>query len=162
MSRSVLVCLALLLASAIPGHSQAKYSGPVPPKPDTPYLLHAATLVPMEAADAKEEQRKDDIAYQVPGAESSVKTPLASPIFLFDSQKITPEQLELYRVDAKNGQREIVFSKKKRDKNPQSLRLSIQRLTSNLYRLEVVQSLENGEYCLTPNGSNQVFCFQEF
>jgi hypothetical protein len=162
MSRSVLACLALFVASAIPGHGQAKYSGPVPPKPDTPYLLHASTLVPLEAADAKEEQRKDDIAYQVPGAESSVKTPLASPIFLFDSQKITPEQLELYRVEAKNGRREIVFSKKKRDKNPQSLRLSIQRVTSNLYRIEVVQSLENGDYCLTPNGSNQVFCFQEF
>lgn len=162
MRHSVLACLALLLAAAVPAQSQAKYSGPTPPKPDTPYLLHAADLVPLEAADAKEQQRKDDIAYQMPGAESPVKTPLPSPIFLFDSQKITPEQLELYKVEAKNGQREIVFSKKKRDKNPQTLRLSIQRLTNNLYRLEVVQSLENGEYCLTPNGSNQVFCFQEF
>jgi hypothetical protein len=91
-----------------------------------------------------------------------VKTPLASPIFLFDSQKIAPEQLEVYRVESKNGQREVVFSKKKRDKNPQSFRLSIERVTGNLYRLEVVESLADGEYCLTPNGTNHVFCFQVY
>jgi hypothetical protein len=144
------------------GQAQGKYSGPTPPKPDTPYLLHAANLVPTEAVEAKEEARKDDIAYLVQGAESPVKTPLASPIFLFESAKITPEQLEIYKVEAKNGQREVVFSKKKRDKNPRAFRLSISRLTSNLYRLEVVESLENGEYCLTPSGSNQVFCFEVF
>jgi hypothetical protein len=65
-------------------------------------------------------------------------------------------------VEAKDGQREVVFSKKKRDKNPQSFRLSIERLSGNLYRLEIVESLENGEYCLTPNGSNRVFCFQVY
>jgi hypothetical protein len=152
----------LLLAAAFQAHSQQKYKGPTPPQPDTPYLLHASSLIPTEASEAKEETRKNDIAYQMNGAESPVKTPLASPIFLFDAQKIAPEQLEVYRVDSKNGMREVVFNRKKRDKNPQSFRLSIERLTGNLYRLEVVESLENGEYCLTPNGSNQVFCFQVF
>jgi hypothetical protein len=162
MSRSVLGCFLLFLAATIPGHSQQRYKGPTPPQPDTPYLLHASNLIPTEASQAQEDARKDDISYRMAGAESPVKTPLASPIFLFDSQKITPEQLEIYRVESKNGQREVVFSKKKRDKNPASFRLSIERVSGNLYRLEVVESLENGEYCLTPNGSNQVFCFQVY
>jgi hypothetical protein len=160
MSRSALGS-ALLLAAAFQAGGQQRYMGPTPPQPDTPYLLHASNLIPTEASEAKEEERKNEVAYRMNGAESPVKTPLASPIFLFDSQKITPEQLEIYRVESKNGMREVVF-KKKRDKNPQSFRLSIERLTGNLYRLEVVESLENGEYCLTPNSSNQVFCFQVF
>ena len=161
MSRSALGTLLLLMA-AVPGQSQQKYRGPTPPQPDTPYLLHASNLIPTESSDAKEETRKDDTWYRLPGAESPVKTPLASPIFLFDSQKIAPEQLKVYRLEVKNGQREIAFSNKKRDKNPQGFRLSIERLTGNLYRLEVVESLQNGEYCVTPDGSNHVFCFQVF
>ena len=31
-----------------------KYSGPVPPKPDVPYLLHASTLVETEPGEARE------------------------------------------------------------------------------------------------------------
>jgi hypothetical protein len=34
--------------------------------------------------------------------------------------------------------------------------------TDKLYRLEVEESLEPGEYALSPEGSNQVFCFQVF
>ena len=32
----------------------------------------------------------------------------------------------------------------------------------NIYRIDVGESLENGEYSLTPEGSNQVFCFQVY
>jgi hypothetical protein len=160
MSRRVFAGLLLLAATSA---AQRKYSGPRPPKPDVPYLLHASSLVETEAGEAKEESRKNDsTAYVVKGANSPVQTPLASPIFLFQSEKITPEQLEVYRVDGKSGNREVVFSKRKRDDNPRAFRLSIQRLTDNLYRLEVVESLENGEYCITPSGANQVFCFQVF
>jgi hypothetical protein len=161
MNRRAMAGLLLLAASAA---AQRKYSGPRPPQPDVPYLLHASNLVATEIAEAKEEPRRDDaIAYMVSGASSSVKTPLASPIFLYEAGKIAPEQLEIYAVDvSKSGNREVVFYKRKKDKNPRSFRLSIAPLTSNLYRLEVVESLENGEYCLTPSGANQVFCFQVF
>jgi hypothetical protein len=160
MSRRLFACL--LAAGAAWG--QGKYKGPRPTEPDMPYLLHASTLVPTEKGEAKEESRKDDaIAYLVPGAESPVKTPLASPIFLMQMEKITPEQLQVYRVEpGKGGQREVVFSKRRQQNNPRSFRLSIARLEGNLYRLEVVESLPNGEYCLTPEGSNQVFCFQVY
>jgi len=35
-------------------------------------------------------------------------------------------------------------------------------VSEGLYRLEVNESLENGEYGLTPEGANQVFCFQVY
>lgn len=48
----------------------------------------------------------------------------------------------------------------KRDVKP--FRIELTRLGENFYRIEVEDSLEPGEYSLTPNGSNQVFCFQVF
>jgi len=137
-----------------------KYSGPRPSKPDLPYLKHAEDLLPTEAAEAKEEKlKKDDLLYVIAGPSSSAKTPLASPIFLFESDKLAPDKLQLYKLDSKNGRREIVFGPKKR---PQAFRLEVTRLEANLYRLEVAESLERGEYSITPEGSNQVFCFQVF
>jgi hypothetical protein len=38
----------------------------------------------------------------------------------------------------------------------------VTRLASDLYRIEVNESLEPGEYSLSPEGSNQVFCFEVF
>jgi hypothetical protein len=99
--------------------------------------------------------------YSVEGASSPVKTPLTSPILLMVADKIQAERLGLYKWDIRNGRREIVFKKKRSDRKP--LLLSVNRLTSdNLYRVEVVPSLENGEYSLSPEGSNQVFCFQVY
>jgi hypothetical protein len=41
--------------------------------------------------------------------------------------------------------------------------MEVTRLTSdNLYKLEVEDELENGEYSLSPAGSNQAFCFQVY
>lgn len=138
-----------------------KYTGPRPPKPDWPYLMHADNLIPTELSEAKEQTRKDEITYVITGASSPAKTPLASPIFLFQAGKLPPERLQLFKVEVKAGQREITFRKKKQTARP--LRLSISRLTSdNLYRIEADESLENGEYTLSPEGSNQVFCFQVY
>ena len=64
-----------------------KYSGPRPAKPDVPYLLHADNLVEVEVSEAKEEKRKQDIAYIVPGASSTAKTPLAGPVFIYQSDQ---------------------------------------------------------------------------
>ena len=91
-----------------------KYDGPRPPKPDVPFLKHADNLVATEVAQAKEDKRKDDTVYTVEGANSPAKTPLAEPIFLFQSEKLLPDKLQLFKLDSKNGHREIVFSKKRR------------------------------------------------
>ena len=133
-----------------------KYNGPRPPKPDIPYLLHADNLVEPEVGEAKEQNKKDEITYVISGASSSVKTPL------LQADKLTPEKLQLFKLETKNGQREVQFSRKKKQ-TAKPHRLSFTRLTSdNLYRIEVDESLENGEYSLTPDGTNQVFCFQVF
>lgn len=152
----------LLLFGCAAALRAQKYSGPRPPKPDLPYLLHADSLVPTEALTAKEETKKDDIIYNVDGAASPAKTPLVSPIFLMQGDRIQPEKLALYKWDVRNGRREIVFSKKK-GSTRKPLLISVNRLTTdNLYKIEVVPSLENGEYSLSPEGVNQVFCFQVF
>jgi len=151
--------LSLILAAALLGQ---KYDGPRPPQPDIPYLKHADTLVATEVSQAKEEKRKDDIVYTIEGANSPVKTPLASPIFLFQSEKIPAAKLALYKLDNKNGHREILFSPKKKG-GAQPIRIQVMRLTpDNLYKIEVEDTLENGEYSLSPEGSNQVFCFQVY
>jgi hypothetical protein len=134
-----------------------KYSGPKPPKPDVPYLLHANNLLETEIGQAQEAGRKDDITYTIAGAASPARTPLASPILLIQADKLSPERLDLYRMDVRNGHREITFSKKRSKTRP--IRLSVTRLGENMYRIEVDESLENGEYSITPSGSNQVFCF---
>ncbi|MBM3740274.1 MAG: hypothetical protein FJW39_31355 [Acidobacteria bacterium] len=141
-----------------------KYTGPTPPKPDVPYLLHATNLVEMETGEAKEEPRKDAVANVVAGAASNAKTPLAEPIFLIASEKLEPQKLELYKMDVKGGKREVVVpTGTKRAKNaPRPLRMKWDKLGPGLFRVEVNQYLENGEYCISPQGSMQVFCFQVY
>jgi hypothetical protein len=153
--------LLFLFGSAAALEAQ-KYAGPRPPKPDLPYLLHADNLVPAEVLTAKEESKKDDIIYSVEGARSAARTPLSSPVFLMQAEKIQPERLGCYKWEVRGGRREILFSRKK-GRSGKPLLLSVNRLTAdNLYRIEVVPSLENGEYSLSPEGSNQVFCFQVY
>lgn len=140
----------------------ADYNGPRPPKPDIPYLIHATTLVETEVVEAKEEQgKKDETTYVIAGAASPARTPLAEPIFLMESNKISPERLELYRLDVKNGRREITISQKKR-KGPRQYRITVTRVADRLYRLEAGQSLEEGQYSLSPADSNRAFCFEVY
>jgi len=158
-------CLLLLLAAALAAPAQ-KYNGPRPPKPDIVYLKHASDLLPTEMLEAKEEKKGDAITYAIEGANSSVSTPLALPIFLIVSDKLHPESLELYKLETRNGRREIAMGPKKPGK---PIRVEITRLTNDkLWQLEVEDSLEPGEYSFSPGsnerqgwkGSNQVFCFQ--
>ena len=150
----------LLLACAALAWS-ADYSGPRPPKPDLLYLVHADNLVPTETGEAKQDSKKDDITYTVPGPSSPARTPLAEPIFLIQSDKISPDSLGLYRFEVKNGRREVTVSGKRRG-GAKAIHLSVTRLEKNLYRVEADETLENGEYALSPNGSNQVFCFEVY
>ena len=137
-----------------------KYDGPRPPKPDVPFLLHASDLVETDGGEAKEETRKDGTAFLINGAAAAVKTPLAEPIFLFESQKIPPEKLQLWKLEVKAGKREILLSQKRKKDSPRPLHLSITKLAPGLFRIEANETLDNGEYALTPDGSNTVFCFQ--
>jgi hypothetical protein len=147
--------------------AQKKYSGPRPPKPDVPYLLHASNLVETEVNEAKEEDRKDWKAYVVSPAASPARTPVAEPIFLLQAEKLAADKLGLYKVEVKNGRREVLFptNPKKQKDRPRPFRLSITRIEPQLFRLEVNHGagLDMGEYCLTPEEtSNQVFCFSVY
>jgi len=156
--------LTILLLATLPLTSLAlgadDYTGPRPPKGDVLYLVHASSLVPTETAEAQQEGKNND-TFSVSGAASSARTPLAEPIFLLRSEKIKPDALELYRFEVKNGRRQLTLSKKRSEKAG-PFHLSITKLDKDLYRVEADEALENGEYSLSPNGSNAVFCFQVY
>jgi hypothetical protein len=98
----------------------------------------------------------------MPGPASSARTPLAEPIFIIDADKISPERLELYRWDVKNGRRELSLSRGKKKGGARALHLSVTKLDGRLYRVEASEPLEDGEYSLSPSDSNKVFCFGVF
>jgi len=145
----------LLMLPVVAAIAADKYDGPRPPQADIAYLVHADNLLPTEALEAKSESG----VYTVPGAASSARTPLAEPIFLIESDKVLPERLELYRWDVKGGHRELSASKGKRKSGSRPLHLSVNKLDGRLYRVEASEPLEPGEYSLSPNDSNKVFCF---
>ena len=151
--------LSITLVSAFL-YAAEKYDGPIPPKPDVPYLLHATNLVETELGQAKQENRKNDSTFIVSGAASPARTPLAEPIFIMDARQISPERIELYRMDVKNGNREVSISSGKRRGGNRPLHLTVTPLSNRLYRLEADEPLENGEYALSPNGDNRAFCFE--
>ena len=153
-------CFPIVLLCAVPLFAQ-KYSGPRPPKPDLPYLVHADNLLPAESTEVKEENRKNEVTYVITGANSTARTPLSSPVLLILADQIQPEKLQLYKLESKSGQREVIFTRKKKQV-ARAIRLDVTRVDDNLYRIEVDETLENGEYSLTPEGSNQVFCFQVY
>ena len=148
----------ILLLATLAVHAD-DYTGPRPPKPDVLYLVHASNLVPTEVTEASQEGKKDETTFSVAGAASSARTPLAEPIFLLRSEKIKPDALELYRFEVKNGRRQLTLSKKRKD-NSGPFHLSITKLDKDLYRVEADEALEDGQYSLSPNGSNVVFCFE--
>jgi len=139
-----------------------KYTGPKPPKPDMVYLVHADNLIPTEVAEAKQDTKKNEILYTVNGTNAPARTPLAEPIFMIEAEKIQPTSLELYRFDVKNGHREMTMVQKRTRGGPKPLRLTVTRIEGKLYRIEADEELENGQYGLSPNGSNSVFCFEVY
>ena len=156
MSRQL--TLTLLCATALFGQ---KYNGPQPEKPDLPYLVHADNLVATEAGEAKQETRKDEILYVIDGATSPAATPLASPMFLIRAEQLVPDKLEIYKLESRNGRREVLFQRKKKQ-TARPIHRNVTRVGDNLYRIDVEQALENGEYTITPSESNQVFCFRVY
>src|ERR1039458_455012 len=94
-------CFALCLAAAFAATAQ-NYTGARPPQADLPYLKHAENLVPTEVLESKEEKKgkKDDVTYVIAGAASSARTPLASPIFVMQFDKLVAAKLSLYRLES--------------------------------------------------------------
>jgi len=154
------VVIGVALTSQLP--ADEKYTGPRPPKKDVLYLLQAAKLVETEVVVANQSNSKDASVFSVAGAESSAKTPLAEPIFLLDSDQISPDSLGLFRFDVHNGNREISLSGKHGKNSSKQFHLSVRKLDSGLYRVEAAEPLDNGEYSISPEGSNTAFCFSVF
>src|SRR6266849_5110892 len=132
----------LLCLGAVWLQSEEKYSGPMPPKPDVLYLMHANNLVETEAGQAREEKRKNDSTYIVNGASSPARTPLAEPVFIVDARQIAPERLELYKLEVKNGNREVSISSKAH-RGGSKLYLTVTKLSGRLYKIEASTPLEN-------------------
>jgi hypothetical protein len=153
--------LFLLLPLATAAWAQ-KYTGPRPPQTDLVYLVHADNLIPTEAADAKQDTKKNETTYTVEGASSPARTPLAEPIFIIATDKIQADRLELYRMEVKNGRREVITTPRHSRGGMRPLRLTVTRLDQGLYRIEASETLDNGEYSLSPNDSNRVFCFEVY
>ena len=158
-----LSCVFLLPVFAAAALAADPYSGPRPPKPDLPYLVHADNLVATEVSEATQEAKKDDTTYAIPGAASTARTPVPEPIFLLQSEKILPDKLELYKLDVKNGRRELTMTNKgKKRSGPRALHVTVTRVEGNLYRVEAAEFLEDGQYSLSPSDSNKVFCFEVY
>jgi hypothetical protein len=152
----------VLLLLAAPLLAQ-KYAGPVPEKEDLPYIIQADNLIPTDAGEAKEQSgKKDEKVYIIDGVAAKAQTPLASPIFLIKTKELVPEKLTIYKLEVKNGHREITFRDGKRAKNPEPVHVNVRRVTEGLYRIEISDSLANGQYSITPQGANDVFCFEIF
>ena len=158
------IAFAFLITGLLTSGSLAaaeKYDGPVPPKPDIPYLLHASTLVETEVAQAQQGKKGDQ--YTISGASSPARTPLAEPIFIIDARQIQPETFELYRLDVKGGNREVSLNGGGRRRGgSHALHLAVKPLGGHLFRVEVDEALENGEYALSPSNDNRAFCFEIF
>jgi len=156
----VLLVLPLLVGA---GAFAEDYKGPLPTKADIPYLLHASDLVSTEVVQASQENQKKSAVYTISGAASSARTPLAEPIFIMQTKQLDPATLELWRFEVKNGQRMLELSAGRRGKlNSGPFHLSVTKIGDHLYRIEVQDMLENGEYSLSATGSNIAFCFEIF
>jgi hypothetical protein len=151
--------MVLLLAGLA---SAQTYDGPRPPKKDMIYILHANNLVPTETGNANQEGKKNDQVYTFPGTSSPARTPLAEPIFILDSDTIKPDSVELYRMDVRSGHREVKVGGGSRKSGNKALRLSVTKLDRGLYKLEASETLDPGEYSLSPSDSNHVFCFEVY
>ncbi len=156
--RFLLALVILLAQAAVYGQSSLSSAPSEPPKADVPYLIHANNLIETEQSEAVEQSSKKEQTYYVPGATSGVVTPMAGPEFLLKVENLDPDRLKLYRFESRNGRREILIRKKKKIV-AKARYTSTTSVSPGVFRIRTDQFLENGEYCLTPSGSDVVFCF---
>jgi hypothetical protein len=143
--------------------AQDKYAGPKPANKDVPYLLHGEKLIATEVQKASQSHSKAGDVFFVTGTTSPARTPLAEPIFLFAPDHFRAEQLGLFRFEVRNGRREVVISGKHRKEDEERVfHLSLRHLDEDLFRIEVSEALDPGEYALSPEGDNTAFCFTTY
>ena len=135
---------------------------PKPPKPDVPFLIHAGNLVETETNEATDESTEKETRYAVSGATSPARTPLALPELAMMPESVDPGLLELYRFEPVNGRREILLKKKRKIVAEPYHITALPTDEKGVYRIRVAQTLTPGEYCLTPQGANAVYCFTVF
>jgi hypothetical protein len=152
----------LLLLSACAALGAQDYKGPVPPKPDVPYLLHASNLIEAEVQTANKEEKKNETTFWINGEASPVKTPLAEPIFIIRAEKLRPESIELYRFEVKNRRRELTLKDTPKNGDTRPLHLTVTKVGDRIYRVEASEVLPNGEYSLSPSSTDDVFSFQVY
>ena len=157
MARGLTIVVGLVALTAILV-AQQKYTGPRPPKDNVPYLVHADNLVETEINTASQQTKKDDTTYVIPGDKSSARTPLASPTLVIQAAGMDVDKLQLFRLEVKADHREVTFRKKGKG-GAIPLKTNITKVSGNLYQIEVADSLAPGEYSLSPDGTNDVFCF---
>jgi hypothetical protein len=163
MNRLRFTCALLLMAGFAFGQAKAKkYNGPRPDGDATVYLLHASRLLPLEVGQAVEEKQKDGSLNYVNGPTASTETPIPEPVFLVRDGKIAATKLVLWRLQSKKGRRELFLPvPSKMNKNSaRPVRTTITPLEPGLFRVEVQEILEPGEYCFSPDGSMSSFCFR--
>lgn len=161
--RSFLTAAILAIATqAVPALAQGKYAGPRPDKADIVYLQHVDRLIETETGQAVQSEEKNRTIYRVAGASSPVRTPMAEPILLFKSEKVNPDKLTMYRMAVEGGQRTLVFPNKPGKDSPKPIYLIVTPLDRGLFKIEVNEFIDDGEYCLSPEGSNAVFCFSTY
>ena len=160
----LVLAMTLLAGLTLPAWAEKNYTGPRPAKADVPYLQHADHLIEVEAGTAQETHAKDSSLYTVNGATATARTPVPEPIFLFQSDRVNPEHLTLYKMAIKDGQRTLAISDHpgNRKNGPKPVFILVTPLAPRLFKVEVNEILESGEYCLSPEGSNTVYCFSEY
>ena len=152
------LALTSLLVGLTPASAVGQNGLPKPPKHDVPFLLHANNLIETESSVATEYNTKKNLSYRVASRSSGVNTPMARPEFVILTNRLNPHHLKLYGFESKVDHREILLRKKKK-RVAQPYFLSVDQLGETIFHIHVDDILKNGEYCLTPDNSNKVFCF---
>ena len=156
-----LIALCALVLAGQQGDGLNRLGVPNPSKQDVPYIIHGSEIRELEQLEATEEVIKNQLRYWIPRTESMIKTPLAAPEFLFDSNEIDPRDLRLYGFDVVKGRREILYRKKKKVV-AEPYFLNLEGIEGRVVRIRINASLPPGEYGLTPDGRNSVFTFSVF
>ena len=160
--RQVVLPLLVVLCGSLGAQDDRNRLGiPNPPKPDIPYIIHGSQIFELERAEAQAQESKNELRYWISGSAATIKTPLAAPEFLIDSQQLDPRDLKLYGFDVVKGRRELLFRKKKKVvAEPYFLHLD--GIEARVVRIRINASLAPGQYGLTPDGQNSVFTFSVF
>ena len=128
------------------------------PKLGVPFLLQGDDLIETELQQAQTDNAGGELVYYVSGATSNARTSSARPVILAQSGNLpnVADKIELYRMEGSNGRRQLLYSVNgKQVAVP--IPLTVNRLSDTLYQFTVGEDLPQGEYGLSPKGTNEIF-----